>query len=197
MSKSMFSTTLSAATAMVLALALPVGAGASVAGTASAAGAGNTVGVTGMASAAGATSPAAGATGSAPVLSATVEQCLTASTQAGRAVTFTGQMETVAGAHRMAMQIVVEEHTPGEAGFHLLTPGGVGVWQRSEVGVKIYKYVRQVTDLPAPASFRAIVFYRWLGERGHVLKHDERRTAVCREPSEPPMSGTTPPATML
>jgi hypothetical protein len=129
---------------------------------------------------AGATSP--GADGS-PFVSATVEQCVTATTQAGRSVTFTGQMETVTGTHRMAMEIVVQERLPGEVGFHPLAAAGPGTWQRSEVGLKIYKYVRQVTDLPAPADFRAIVLYRWLGEKGRVIMRDERRTPLCRQPA--------------
>jgi hypothetical protein len=105
-------------------------------------------------------------------------------------------METVAGAHRMAMQIVVQEHVPGEVGFHTLTAAGVGTWQRSEVGVKIYKYVRQVTDLPAPGAFRALVIYHWLGEKGRVIKREERRTAVCRQPAAQPKPETAPNATM-
>jgi hypothetical protein len=143
----------------------------------------------------------------APALSATVEQCLTSDTAAAnRSVTFTGQMETVPGAHRMAMQIVVQEHLPGEVGFHTLTAESLGTWQRSEVGVKIYKYVRQVTNLPSPAAFRALVEYRWLSEKGHIIRSDERRTSICRQPSDrsrttvapAPASGsgsTTPPAT--
>ena len=119
-------------------------------------------------------------------MSANVEQCLTAATQSGRSVTFTGQMETLPGAHRMAMEIVVQEHDPGETGFHTLTAAGPGTWQRSEVGLKIYKYVRQVTDLPAPADFRAIVQYRWLDDRGHVLRTTARRTPICHEPGESP-----------
>ncbi len=116
-------------------------------------------------------------------MSANVEQCVTATTQADRSVTFTGQMETLPGAHRMAMEIVVQEHDPGEPGFHTLTAAGPAAWQRSEVGLKIYKYVRQVTDLPAPAAFRALVQYRWLDERDHVLRTTSRRTPICRQPA--------------
>jgi hypothetical protein len=140
--------------------------------------------------------PGAG-TSPAPALSATVEACVTAAAQAGRSVTFTGQMETVAGTHRMAMQIVVQEHVPGEAGFHTLTAGGLGTWERSEVGLKIYKYVRQVTDLPAPAVFRAIVQYRWLSDKGHVIRNAARRTSVCRQPRERPGPETASAATMF
>jgi hypothetical protein len=150
----------------------------------------------------GAGGPGGGA-GGIPFTSATVEQCVTAPTQADRAVTFTGQMETVTGAHRMAMEIVVQERPPSDGGFHALLAAGPPAWQRSEVGVKIYKYVRQVTDLPAPAYFRAVVTYRWLDEKGRVLRSEERRTPACREPAEhaKPAAGATtqptPAATML
>ena len=139
---------------------------------------------------AGTTSPGAGGI---PVISAGVERCVTAATQAGRSVTFTGQMETVAGARRMAIEIVVQEHTAAEEGFHTLTTAGLGSWQRSEVGVKIYKVRQAVTDLPAPAVFRAIVRYRWLNEKGQVVRHDERRTPICRQPGERAKAGATPP----
>ncbi len=131
----------------------------------------------------------------APAVSATVGECVIAAAATARSVTFTGQMETVIGAHRMAMQIVVQERTRGEAGFHTLTADGLGAWQRSEAGVKIYKYVRQVTDLPAPAVFRAVVEYHWLNEKGRVIRTDERRTSVCRQPAPHPKSPTTPTPT--
>jgi hypothetical protein len=143
-----------------------------------------------------ATLPGAATSGPAPVVSANVEQCVTGATQADRSVTFTAQMETVAGAHRMEMQIVVLERAPGDTAFHPLTAAGPWVWQRSEMGLKIYKYVRQVTDLPAPAAFRAIVQYRWLGDKGKVIKTDALRTPVCRQPGERPKPETAPAATM-
>ncbi len=130
--------------------------------------------------------PGTGTTSPAPTLSATVEQCVTAAAQTGRSVTFTGQMETVPGAHRMAMEITVQERASGEAGFHTLIAAGPPAWERSEAGVRVYKYVRQVTALPAPAAFRAVVAYRWMNERGQVIRHDIRRTTVCREPQEWP-----------
>jgi hypothetical protein len=134
-----------------------------------------------------------GTTGAAPAVSATVDQCVSAETAAGRSVTFTGQMETAPGATRMDMQIVLLEHTRGSAGFHVPS-GGVGAWQRSETGVKIYKYVRQVTNLPAPAAFRALIRYRWLDETGRVMRSEDLHTPVCRQPGPSPAS--SPAATM-
>ncbi len=139
----------------------------------------------------GTTGTGTGTASPAPALTAGVEQCVTAPTQADRSVTFTGQMETVAGAHRMAIEIVVQEHTLEEEGFHTLTTAGLGSWQRSEAGVKIYKVRQAVTDLPAPAVFRAIVRYRWLNEKGEVIRHDERRTPICKQPGERAKAATT------
>jgi hypothetical protein len=133
---------------------------------------------------------------SAPALvAATLEQCLTATDQTQRSATFYGQMETISGASRMAIQIDVQEHAPGDSAFRELTAPGLGVWQRSETGVKIYKDVRQVTDLPAPALFRAVVQFRWLDEKGHVVKSTTRRTDVCRQPAPRSAQGTTPTTT--
>jgi hypothetical protein len=140
------------------------------------------------ATATGSSSSATGSTGATgtgppPTLTATVEQCLTAPTQAGRSVTFAGQMETVAGATRMAIEVQVQARAPGEEGFHTLTSAGLGSWQRSEAGVKIYKVRQAVTDLPAPAVYRALVRYRWLNERGQTIRRDQRRTPICRQPA--------------
>lgn len=117
---------------------------------------------------------------------ATLEQCVTAVDSAARAATFNGQMSSVPGTRRMAMQIVVQEQAPGDAAFHALAAAGPSAWRRSEAGVKIYKYVRQVTDLPAPGAFRATVQFRWIGERGRVIRRAVRRTPVCVQPDERP-----------
>lgn len=134
----------------------------------------------------GSTSPNGQPTGSStPALaSATLEQCTTAVDPAARSVTFNGQMSAVPGARRMAMQIAVQEAVPGSAAFRTLAAAGPSGWRRSEAGVKIYKYVRQVTDLPAPGAFRAIVQFRWIGEKGRVIKRTVRRTPVCVQPDE-------------
>jgi len=114
--------------------------------------------------------------------SATLEQCVTSAVATQRSVTFTGQMVATPGVQRMAMRIELLEHVPGEAGYHQVTAPGLGVWRGSEAGVRIYRYVKQITNLSAPAVYRAVVHFRWFGERGHVLKRAELRTARCSQP---------------
>ena len=50
-----------------------------------------------------------------------------------------------------------------------------------------YRNVRQVTNLPAPARFRATISYRWLDAQGRVVRQATRLTPVCVQPDERPL----------
>jgi hypothetical protein len=123
-------------------------------------------------------------TGSSGV-SATLEECVTAVSQSERAATFSGEMTAIAGTVRMAMRIDVEERVPGEAAFHEVTYPGLGAWRSADPKVRTYKYLKQVTNLSSPASYRGFVQFRWIGERGHVIKRAERMTTRCLQPATP------------
>ena len=123
--------------------------------------------------------PAAGS------VSATLEECVTATVQEQRAVAFSGEMTAVAGTTRMAMRVDLEERARGEQEFHTVTAGGLGVWRSSDAKVKVFKYVKQVTNLSAPASYRGFVRFRWLNSKGHVIKRADRLTSRCQQPSAP------------
>ena len=122
----------------------------------------------------------------APAVMASVEQCVPAVNQADRSATFSAQMTATAGTQRMAMRIEVQERSPTGGAFHTIVAPGLGVWRQSEAGVRIYRYVKQVTNLTAPASFRAQVHYRWLDDRGRVIKRAQRRTPACLQPVDIP-----------
>lgn len=136
-------------------------------------------------------------------VAATLEQCVTSAVQAERSATFTGEMTAVPGAARMAMRIDVEERAPGETEFRPVSPSGVGGWRWADPKVKVYKYLKQVTNLSVPASYRGLVRFRWVNARGHVIKRAERLTTRCLQPASPapttpdatspPTTGTTPP----
>jgi hypothetical protein len=123
--------------------------------------------------------------GGAPSVSATLEQCSTEGGQGERAATFAAEMTAIPGAERMTMRIEVQERMPGEAAFHDVSAPGVGVWRSSDAGVKIYKYLKQVTNLAGPASYRGAVRFRWLNGRDRVIRRAERRTTACVQPALP------------
>ncbi|HEY7934227.1 MAG TPA: hypothetical protein VID48_10435 [Solirubrobacteraceae bacterium] len=119
-------------------------------------------------------------------VSAALAQCTTAVDQSGRSATFSGQMMAIESAQRMAMRIDVQERTPGEIAFHTINAPGLGVWRSSEAGVKIYKYLKQITNLSAPGEFRGLVGFRWLAGKGHLIRQTARHTQPCQQPDERP-----------
>jgi hypothetical protein len=129
----------------------------------------------------------------APLSSATLEQCVTSVVEAERSATFAGEMTAIPGTARMAMRIQVQEALPGEALFHTVTAPGLGVWRDADPKVKIYKYLKQVTNLSSPATYRALVRFRWVGAKGHVIKRAERITPHCEQPAAPPASSPGTP----
>jgi hypothetical protein len=132
-----------------------------------------------------------------PIASATLEQCATATIpQTERSATFAGEMTAVAGTARMEMRIDLEERALGELAFRTVSAPGLGVWHSSTAGVKVFAHIQQVTNLSAPAFYRAAVRFRWLNAKGRVLKSEELRTARCEQPATPaPGSASTPTST--
>ncbi len=108
--------------------------------------------------------------------SAAIEQCVTSTVQAERSATFTAQMTATdrdpedGDADRTAAASARRKRIP-----HDCRPPASASGAARNPGVKIYKYVKQVTNLDAPAAYRALVRFRWLGEQG--TRAQARRTA--------------------
>ena len=127
--------------------------------------------------------PLAAQTDAAGAAAATIEQCVTTGEQTDRSATFSAEMTALTGTARMAMRIEVQERLPGEELFHTVSAPGLGVWRGSAPAVKIYQYVKQVTNLSSPADYRALVRFHWLNDKGYVIKRAERFTATCEQPA--------------
>ncbi len=125
-----------------------------------------------------------------PSASATLQQCLTSATQAERSATFAGEMSALPGTVKMEMRVEVLERTPGDVAYRMVVAPGLGVWRMSAPGVKQYTYLKQVTNLSAPAFYRGAIRFRWLGAKGRLLKTAVLRTRRCEQTSE---TETSPP----
>jgi hypothetical protein len=130
-----------------------------------------------------------------PSVSTTLEQCLTSGSQEERSATFAGEMVSVPGTARMEMRIDVAERLPAQAEYHTLSAPGLGVWRSSAPSVKVYRYLKQVTNLAGPAFYRGVVRFRWLGPHGRLLAFAVLHTRRCEQPSTsapspPPAPGT-------
>jgi len=146
----------------------------------------------GDASTAGVAQPAQSAAAvPAPIASATLEQCLTATAQGEGSAMFSGEMTAIPGSVHMAMRIDVEAQLSGEALFHSVTAPGLDVWRTADPGVRTYRYVNQVTALSAPAFYRAVVRFRWLNAKGRLIKLVEHQTPRCVQPAPPPAPAST------
>ncbi|HEY0516271.1 MAG TPA: hypothetical protein VGD00_04055 [Solirubrobacteraceae bacterium] len=135
-----------------------------------------------------AASAPAGATNPPPAklpASVTLEGCVTSSQQAERSVTFAGEMSAVKGAVKMEMRVDVLERLPKDLVFHSVYAPGLGIWRMAAPGVSNYKYLKEITNLAAPASYRAVIRFRWLNAKGHAVKAFELRTPRCVQPLEP------------
>jgi hypothetical protein len=112
-------------------------------------------------------------------VSATLEGCTTSEEQSERTATFAGEMSMIPGAVKMEMRIDVLERAPSEESFHVVAAPGLGVWRWAAPGVKTYRYLKEVTNLAAPAYYRGSVRYRWVNAKGKLVKAYELRTPRC------------------
>jgi hypothetical protein len=134
-----------------------------------------------------------------PSVSTTLEQCVTSGSQDERSATFAGEMASMPGAARMEMRIDVSERLPEALEYHTVSAPGLGVWRSSAPSVKVYRYLKQVTNLAGPAFYRGVVHFRWLGPHGRLLASAVLHTKRCEQPSTsappmPPATGTSTPA---
>ncbi len=116
--------------------------------------------------------------------SATLQQCATATIpQTERSATFAGEMTAIPGTVRMEMRIDLQERGPEEALYRTVSAPGLGVWHSSTAGVKAFTHIQQVTNLSAPALYRGVVRFRWVGAKGRLIKAEELRTTRCEQPA--------------
>ena len=118
-----------------------------------------------------------------PPLSAELETCSTSALPAQRVASFVGSMPAMSGATRMQMRFDLQRRRPDERLWHKV-PGveGFGVWESSMSGRAGFVFHKRVDGLQVPASYRAIVRFRWLRSDGTVVRHVRKRTPACSQP---------------
>jgi hypothetical protein len=117
----------------------------------------------------------------APPLAATLESCLTSSLPIQRVGTFVGSMPA-AGANRMRIRFDLERRRPAERRWRHIQAPGFGAWEDSDPGVAGLVFRKRVNGLPVPASYRALVRFRWIAADGSVMRRAEAHTPACVQP---------------
>ena len=112
---------------------------------------------------------------------ASLESCHTGAAALDRFAVFTAQVGATSSSERMQIRFDLVQRLPG-ADYHRVQAPGLGVWRSSIPGVDIFRYRKQVANLEAPGSYRALVRFRWLDGSGKVIARTTRRTRTCKQP---------------
>lgn len=129
---------------------------------------------------------AAHATPAGAPVAARLIACHPAVAKAERFAIFQGAMTRWRHSARVEIRFDLLARPAGSPSFQPVAGPGLGVWNRSGLGVSRYRFRKRVENLPAPAAYRAVVSFRWLGANGKVLGRAVRLTPVCHQPDPRP-----------
>jgi hypothetical protein len=129
--------------------------------------------------------PAVGAQARAPQFSyakATLVSCAKDTQQA----VFEGQMRVFKQSPKMQMRFTLQASTPDSPRWRKIEAPNFGEWIAAPANLGKYTYDKTVQDLLAPASYRAVVDFRWRDRRGKTIRTETAISPVCKQPDARP-----------
>jgi hypothetical protein len=90
-------------------------------------------------------------------------------------------MKRLRAGDRLELRFDLHVRAPGRA-WERLDYEGLGIWNRADENVARYRYTKRIENLTAPASYRAVVSFRWRNAAGRVTKRAKAKTPVCAQP---------------
>ena len=117
-----------------------------------------------------------------PALRARLVACETGPTPVDRYAVFTGSMPAIPGAVRMEMRFDMLQRHVGALGFAKIPLPKWGQWEHTERrGIAGFIFTKRVEQLVAPATYRAVVRFRWFDADGDLIRSARRTSAPCRQ----------------
>src|SRR3954468_16476043 len=107
--------------------------------------------------------------------------CQSALDPTERLATFEGRMKVKRHARRMQMRFTLQTRSADQPSWHRLPAAGFGKWLTSNPGIGRFVYTKRLIELEAPASYRTMVRFRWLGAGGERLASSRSTSAVCHQ----------------
>lgn len=113
--------------------------------------------------------------------------CHTAAVQADRSIFVRASMRPLPGTQKLEIRFELLSKSGPGAGFAAV-PGGLGPWTTppnptlGERPGDVWIVSHTVNNLPAPATYRYRVAFRWTGSGGKVLATRTRESGDCRQP---------------
>ena len=102
-----------------------------------------------------------------------------------RQATFEGRMTALRRA-KMQLRFTLQASTPDDPRWRVIEAPGFETWITAPAGYGRYSYDKTVEDLLAPASYRAVVHFRWKDAHGRVVHSEKVTSATCRQPDSRP-----------
>ena len=103
-----------------------------------------------------------------------------------REAVFEGQMRVYRKAPKMQMRFTLQATTPDAPKWRKVALPNFSEWITAPANVGKYTYDKTVQDLLAPASYRAVVDFRWNDRRGKTIRTERAISPVCKQPDARP-----------
>jgi hypothetical protein len=131
---------------------------------------------------------ASGSTSTAPRAALGDFVCTRALDPGQRLVSVTAVMRHVTNTRRLELRFVLLSKSAGSP-FTVVEGSGLGTWVSPtdpvSLGTRpgdVWRLNHPVADLPAPATYQFIVTFKWIGDKGRVLKTEQRVSRTCYQP---------------
>jgi hypothetical protein len=103
-----------------------------------------------------------------------------------REAVFEGRVLSLRKASKMQLRFTLQALTPDDTRWRKIDAEGFGTWITAPAGLAKYTYDKTVQDLLAPASYRAVVNFRWRDRRGKTVRSERAISPVCKQPDARP-----------
>ena len=117
-----------------------------------------------------------------PFAKATLVSC----DREAREAVFEGRVLTYRKAPKMQLRFTLQALTPDDTRWRKIDAPGFGSWITAPPAFAKYTYDKTVQDLLAPASYRAVVEFRWRDRRGRTVRTEKATSPVCKQPDARP-----------
>jgi hypothetical protein len=105
--------------------------------------------------------------------------------QAQQAV-FEGQMRAYRRAPKMQLRFTLQAQTPESGRWRKVALDSFRTWITAPANLGKYTYDKTVQDLIAPASYRAVIDFRWRDRRGRTVRAERVTSPVCKQVDQRP-----------
>jgi hypothetical protein len=103
-----------------------------------------------------------------------------------REAVFEGRVLSYKKAAKMQLRFTLQATTPDDSRWRKIDAEGFGTWITAPPALAKYTYDKTVQDLLAPASYRAVVDFRWRDRKGKTVRIERAISPVCKQPDARP-----------